>query len=115
MRTACLQVSRFLAAPKPRSILILFQAVAHWAIACDLHCISDPKQYVHCGEYGLLEPLVDLVHFAERVNLWWAIFLLDRRVALATGLPPVLREECRVLLFTSIYLISNLSSVHSFN
>jgi hypothetical protein len=80
--------------------LILFQAIAHWAIACDLHCIPDPERYVQHGDYGLLGPLRDIVHFAERVNLWWAIFLLDRRVALATGLPPSIREECRVPLLS---------------
>ena len=55
---------------------------------------------MQCGDYGLLGPLRDIVHFAERVNLWWAIFLLDRRVALATGLPPSIREECRVRLLS---------------
>lgn len=42
---------------------------------------------------NLLGPYRDMIHFAERVNLWWAVFLLDRRVALTTGLPPSIHQD----------------------
>lgn len=70
-----------------------FTAVARFALSCGLNEISDPETYVAQGGGGLLGPVRDVVHFAERVNLWWGIFLLDRRLGFATGLPPTIKEE----------------------
>ena len=70
-------------------------ATARFALSCGLHEISDPESYVASRTMGLLGPVRDLYHFGERVNLWWATFLLDRLLALATGLPPTILEQDR--------------------
>lgn len=76
----------------------LRKAVAHWAVACGLNCISDPTTYMNNIDTGvsLLGPPESELQMAERVNLWWAIFILDRRVGLGAGLPPRIDGETRV-------------------
>ena len=73
-------------------------AVARWAIARGLYELSDPA--TDLGETNrLLGPWKDNIHFAERVNLWWAIYLLDIGVSLATGLTSSIQDDCHIVSF----------------
>ena len=47
------------------------------------------------GVGGLLGPVKNLLHLSERINLFWGIFLLDRRLAFVSGLPPTIQEDHR--------------------
>lgn len=42
---------------------------------------------------SILGPFKDIIHFTERINLWWAIWLLDRRVAFTSGFPPSINQD----------------------
>jgi hypothetical protein len=55
--------------------------------------MSDPV--LELKRDSLLGRPQDIIHFAERVNLWWAVYMLDRRVAMASGLPPGLWDQAR--------------------
>ena len=57
-----------------------------------MHQMSDPEWSLY-ETNPILDPFKDMTHFAERINLWWAIWLLDRRVALTTGLPPSIHQD----------------------
>jgi len=67
-------------------------AAARWAIAFGLHQMSDPDWNAR-EPNPILGPFKNVIHFAERINLWWAIWLLDRRVALTSGLPPSIQQD----------------------
>ncbi|KAF8323988.1 hypothetical protein DL93DRAFT_2162085 [Clavulina sp. PMI_390] len=74
-------------------------SVANWAIAARLYCISDPKKYLEAQE---ADPCIigcpkDEMHLAERINLWWAIFILDKRMALVSGLPPLIQRNTKII------------------
>lgn len=75
-------------------------AVGRWAIACGLHKLSDPIADLDEAN-RLLGPFIDNIHFAERVNLWWAIYILDRNVGLVTGLPPSILEDHSIVGFSN--------------
>jgi hypothetical protein len=63
-----------------------FAALLRFALACELHNISSPRE--HYDSYaGLLGPPTDIYHVAERINIWWSCYNLARRLATVTGLP----------------------------
>jgi hypothetical protein len=76
----------------PNTFIHCSIAVARWAIACGLYKLSDAVADLD-ETTRLLGPFKDSIHFAERVNLWWAIYLLDRNVGLVTGLTPSIQED----------------------
>lgn len=63
-----------------------------FAIACGLHNISDPEESMQQFS-GLLHPPKDKVELFERVNLWWAVYQLDRGAAVGGGLPRSIADE----------------------
>jgi len=66
---------------QPTSIALL-----RFAMACDLHRISDPRQ--HMSSYsGLLGQPADIYAVAERINLWWSCYILAHQLSTLTGLP----------------------------
>lgn len=75
-------------------------AVGRWAIACGLHKLSDPSADLD-ETNRLLGAFTDNIHFAERVNLWWAIYVLDSNVGLVTGLPPSIEGDHSIVGFST--------------
>ncbi|KAF9515056.1 hypothetical protein BS47DRAFT_1381714 [Hydnum rufescens UP504] len=73
-------------------------SITRFAIACELHEISNPA--AHMEYTGLLGPPRDLFHIAERINLWWAIYILDRLISLGSALPPGVWGEEREIITT---------------
>lgn len=59
-------------------------------MACNLHRLEDPSQYL-THDWGLLPPPHDEIRVAERINLWWSLFLLDRITAVGTATPGVIQ------------------------
>lgn len=50
-------------------------------------------------DWGILPPPLDDFHVAERVNLWWTLYLLDRLIAIMAGIPSLcLLDAFRVSL-----------------
>lgn len=70
-------------------------AVGRWAIACRLQRLTDPA----ADHDTLLGSLRDKIHFAEHVNLWWVIYMLDRKVGIVTGLMPSIQEDHSIVRF----------------
>lgn len=58
-------------------------AVMAIGIACNLHQLSDPNKH----DWGILTPPTDDLHVAERINLWWSLYLLERLIAMVTATP----------------------------
>jgi hypothetical protein len=57
---------------------------------------------------GLLGPPRDFIHVAERINLWWAIYILDRLISLGSALPPGVwgeEREVHFLAYSSMHIL----------
>lgn len=55
----------------------------------------------------------DVYHIAERINLWWSIYVLSQRTAIMNGSPegcPELQIEVMSLFRVLLYHITDLSS-----
>lgn len=56
------------------------------AIACNMHQLGSPANYLQ-QPYGLLPSPRNSLHANERINLWWTLWLMDKRGALALEIP----------------------------
>ncbi|KAF8337032.1 uncharacterized protein EI90DRAFT_3013986 [Cantharellus anzutake] len=75
----------------------VIMATVHFAVACGLNSISNPGHYFMQSRAlgGLLGPVEDAIHLGERISLWWSIYVLDRRLSLAIGLPYAIWDHDR--------------------
>lgn len=51
-----------------------------------MHQLGKPIDYA-TQSYGLLTPARDAMHANDRINLWWALWLMDKRGAIAADIP----------------------------
>jgi hypothetical protein len=73
------------------------------AIACNLHQLDSPANYSR-QPYGLLPAPRSSLHANERINLWWSLWLMDKRGALTLEIPqafPYRDAEVRLLPVTT--------------
>lgn len=63
-------------------------AVVAVAAACNLDQIAEPEA-IASHDWGMLAPPVDDFHIAERINLWWSLYILDRTIAMMAAVPGV--------------------------
>jgi hypothetical protein len=86
-------------------------ALLRFAMACDLHRISDPRQ--HMSSYsGLLGQPADIYAVAERINLWWSCYILAHQLSTLIGLPNDLPAGSAVVRPSrTILRVSNLSGI----
>lgn len=103
LRMGRLQEAYVLSSSKQTSLFPIFSsseypsaALLRFALACELHNISSPRDY--CDSYsGLLGPPTDIYDVAERINLWWSCYNLTRRLAVVTGLPDGLPDSLDIV------------------
>lgn len=64
-------------------------ALVRFAVGWNLHEIADPVQYLRQYAYSLENPSGprNLYQVAERVNLWWSVYVLAQRVTFMSGSP----------------------------
>lgn len=55
------------------------------AIACNMHALGKPSNFAQ-EPYGLLDPARDEMHANERINLWWTLWVMDKRIANALNI-----------------------------
>lgn len=68
-------------------------------MACGLHQISDPQESLRRGS-GLLAPARNIIEVYERVNLWWAVYQLDRGISFIVALPQGVDDEVNLFVFS---------------
>lgn len=61
---------------------------ARFAISCGLHRISSPvfQTPPNIVPPALLPPVKDQLELAERIYVWWQVYMADKMVAILTGL-----------------------------
>lgn len=93
------------------SLICTLIALLRFALACDLHSISNPRQ--HLSTYaGLLGAPYDIYQVAEHINIWWSCYNLARRLATVTGLPdglPDLPDIVSTILSPSQWIFNPLA------
>jgi hypothetical protein len=62
-------------------------ATIRFVLACGLDQISDPSTYAITPSTGLLPTPRDIFEVAERINIWWSVYLVERRLSLYMALP----------------------------
>ncbi|KAG8694505.1 hypothetical protein FRC08_008444 [Ceratobasidium sp. 394] len=63
--------------------------ITRFSLDCNLHKITSPiwRPGMPTGPGGLLPPPTDTIELGERILAFWAVFMLDQRICLITGLP----------------------------
>ncbi|KAF8316538.1 hypothetical protein DL93DRAFT_2111194 [Clavulina sp. PMI_390] len=64
----------------PTCILEICQSSLPMAVACNLHRQGKPADYAQ-QDYGLLQPARNASHANDRINMWWTLWTMDKRIA----------------------------------
>lgn len=91
------------------------------AFACNLHKFDTSFHY-KTFDWGLMSTPRSSLHAAERINLWWSVFVLERSISIALSVPGSIPLEASMVrlqfardssppksLFSSFRLLQHLS------
>lgn len=83
----------------PAAIMNCCAEMISIAFACNLHKFTDAPGY-QTFDWGLMSTPRSPVHAAERINLWWTVFVLERSASIALSVPgSIPLEACMVSRF----------------